>query len=389
MAENNERKVIIKNDWVSSFNLIGIAKINDYTFKIDEHSEKSDWIYNNMNLGVDCGEKYGIVTAEMMGGYSADHPSVIYAHGKNEDGTDDFSTQITVDWDDRLNDEILETIGDFCFITVGLEKTDKGNTFYNKFLSAYDAIAYINKHLKDGMVVNIRGNLKYSLYQDKVQVRKDIKSIVLSKVDDASKYTSRFTQSILLDKDSVNTKNIDKDKGVIYIDGRVLDYIKEYNGVEVKGQFPFNKQFEFEMDFSNETQCKKIIDKVFKVKKGITQITFEGDLIEGGAVVTATLDDIPQEIKDLIDIGVYTEEQALVRCSSNGNKEQRMVLRRPLIKLVGEGKTPVVQKFEERYTEDDLILDYLYNDKDSDTNEIYGVDSEENNSNDLDWLNSL
>lgn len=389
MAENNERKVIIKNDWVSSFNLIGMAKINDYTFKIDEHSEKSDWIYNNMNLGVDCGEKYGIVTAEMMGGYSADHPSVIYAHGKNEDGTDDFSTQITVDWDDRLNDEILETIGDFCFITVGLEKTDKGNTFYNKFLSAYDAIAYINKHLKDGMVVNIRGNLKYSLYQDKVQVRKDIKSIVLSKVDDVSKYTSRFTQSILLDKDSVNTKNIDKDKGVIYIDGRVLDYIKEYNGVEVKGQFPFNKQFEFEMDFSNETQCKKIIDKVFKVKKGITQITFEGDLIEGGAVVTATLDDIPQEIKDLIDIGVYTEEQALVRCSSNGNKEQRMVLRRPLIKLVGEGKTPVVQKFEERYTEDDLILDYLYNDKDSDTNEIYGVDSEENNSNDLDWLNSL
>lgn len=389
MAENNERKVIIKNDWVSSFNLIGMAKINDYTFKIDEHSEKSDWIYNNMNLGVDCGEKYGIVTAEMMGGYSADHPSVIYAHGKNEDGTDDFSTQITVDWDDRLNDEILETIGDFCFITVGLEKTDKGNTFYNKFLSAYDAIAYINKHLKDGMVVNIRGNLKYSLYQDKVQVRKDIKSIVLSKVDDASKYTSRFTQSVLLDKDSVNTKNIDKDKGVIYIDGRVLDYIKEYNGVEVKGQFPFNKQFEFEMDFSNETQCKKIIDKVFKVKKGITQITFEGDLIEGGAVVTATLDDIPQEIKDLIDIGVYTEEQALVRCSSNGNKEQRMVLRRPLIKLVGEGKTPVVQKFEERYTEDDLILDYLYNDKDSDTNEIYGVDSEENNSNDLDWLNSL
>ena len=389
MAENNERKVIIKNDWVSSFNLIGMAKINDYTFKIDEHSEKSDWIYNNMNLGVDCGEQYGIVTAEMMGGYSADHPSVIYAHGKNEDGTDDFSTQITVDWDDRLNDEILETIGDFCFITVGLEKTDKGNTFYNKFLSAYDAIAYINKHLKDGMVVNIRGNLKYSLYQDKVQVRKDIKSIVLSKVDDASKYTSRFTQSILLDKDSVNTKNIDKDKGVIYIDGRVLDYIKEYNGLEVKGQFPFNKQFEFEMDFSNETQCKKIIDKVFKVKKGITQITFEGDLIEGGAVVTATLDDIPQEIKDLIDIGVYTEEQALVRCSSNGNKEQRMVLRRPLIKLVGEGKTPVVQKFEERYTEDDLILDYLYNDKDSDTNEIYGVDSEENNSNDLDWLNSL
>ena len=274
------------------------------------------------------------------------------------------------DFDDRFDEEILETIGDLSFITVGLEKTDKGKTYYKKFLSAYDAIAYIKNHMEENMVVNVKGNLKYSMYQDKVQVRKNITSIVLSSADDVSKYAARFTQSILIDKSSASLKNIDKDKGVMYVDAKVLDYLKEYNGKEVKGQFPYNKQFEFPMDFNNEAQCKKVMEKVFKVKKGITQITFEGDLIEGGAVVTATWDDVPQEIKDLVDCGVYTEEEALARCSSNGSREQRMVLRRPMVRLVGEEKTPVLQKFEEKYTEDDLVLDYLYEDNNDADEEV-------------------
>lgn len=385
----NEKKVIKKDNWVSSFALIGVPKINDYTFKIDEKSEKSSWIYNSMNIGIDCGEKFGTVYAEMMGGYSSEQPSAIYAHGKKDDGSDDFEQQIMVDWDDRFNESILETIGDLSFITVGLEKTTKGSTYYKKFLSAYDAIAYIKAHLEEGMVVNVRGNLKYSMYQDKVQVRKNITSIVLSKVDDASKYVARFTQTILLDKASASLKNIDKDKSVMYVDARVLDYLKEFNGIEVKGQYPFAKQFEFEMDFSNEAQCKKIMEKVFKVKKGITQITFEGDLIEGGAVVTATLDDIPQDIKDLIDCGVYTEEEALARCSSNGNREQRMVLRKPMVRLVGEDKTPTLQRFEEKYTEEDLVLDYLYEESVA-TEEAEEGETESTDAGDgLDWLNSL
>lgn len=385
-----EKKVITKKDWMSSFTLIGTPKINDYTFKIDEKSEKSNWVYNSMNLGVDCGEKHGVVYSELMGGYSDEQPSAIFAHGKKDDGSDDFESQITVDWEDRLNPDILETIGDLCFITVGLEKTDKEKTFYKKFLSAYDAIAYIKENLTENMVINVKGTLKYSMYQDKVQVRKNITSIALSKVDDVSKYAARFTQTILLDKDSASLKNIDKDKGVMYVDTKVLDYLKEYNGIEVRGQFPYNKQFEFEMPLTEQEKCKKIMEKVFKVKKGITQMTFEGNLIEGGAVVTATLDDIPQDIKDLIDIGVYTEEEALAKCSSNGNREQRMVLTKPLVKLVGEEKTPVLQKFEERYKEEDLVLDYLYAETattaadEDDEDEV-----ESTNSGDLDWLNSL
>lgn len=355
------KKVITKKDWIASFNLVGEAKLNDYTYKIDEKSEKSSWIYNSLNLGVYCGEKYGTVYASMMGGYSEEKAGVIFAHGKKEDGSDDFENQIQVAWEDRFDEDILESLGDMCFITVGLEQTNKNKVFYKKFLSEYDAIAYIQEHLEEGMVLNIRGNICYSLYQEKVQMQKNINNIVLSKVDDAAKYKATFVQTVLLNKDSASLKKeqIDKDKGVLYVSTRILDYLKEFNGIEVKGQYPFQKEFEFEMDFSNEKICKMIMEKVFKVKKDVTQITFEGEFISGGAVVTATWDDVPDDIKDLVECGIYTKEEALQRCSTNGNREDRMILRKPHTRLVGDEKKPMVQKFEQRFTEDDLTLDYL------------------------------
>ena len=388
----SEKKVIKKSDWVSNFNLIGKPVINDYTFKIDEKSQNSNWIYNALNLGIDCGESHGTVYAECMSGYSEDNENKIYAHGKKEDGGDDFEKQVIIDWDDRFNEDVLESIGDLSFITVGLEKTSEGKTFYKKFLSAYDAIAYIKEHLTEDMVVNVRGNLKYSSYNDNVQVRKNITSIALSKADDPSKYKATFTQTILIDKDSTSLKadNIDKDKGVMFVNARVLDYVKEVNGIEVKGQYPYHKRFEFALNLENEKQCKTIYEKLFKVKKGVTQITMDGDFVEGGAVVTVTMDDLPDDIRDLVEMGVYTEEEACAKCTANGNRERRMVMRKPSIKLVGDDKTPVVQKFEERFTEEDLVLDYLYKNKGEDSDKPpFDTEEESSSDSDMSWLNNL
>ena len=384
---------IVKENWISNFTLVGKPVITDYTFKIDERSEKSAWIYNSMNIGIDCGEEHGTVYAELMGGYSDERNNIIYVHGKKDDGSDDFSNRYHVDWDDRFNDNILEDIGDLCFLTVGIEKTDKGKTYYKKFLSAYDAIAYVKEHLTSDMVVNVRGRLQYSMWNDNVQVRKTIDSIALSSVDDPSKYRANFTQTILIDKDSASFKNIDKDKGVMYIDARVLDYLKEYNGHEVKGQFPYNIQFEYPVDLNNQEQSKKIVDMLFKVKKGITQITFEGDFIEGGATVTATLDDVPEDIRMLIKEGVFDKDAILAKYSSNGSREKRMVLRTPYTKLMGEDKILQIHKFENQYDEDDLVLDCMMNDnaevpwddEDADANVTESSDA----GNDMDWLNDL
>lgn len=390
----SDKKVIQRSDWVARFNLVGRPVIGEYTYKTDEKSEKSQWIYNALNLAVDCGEKSGTVYAEMLGGYSENGENKIYVHGKDENGNDDFKKKIEVDWNDRFDDDVLEEVGDMSFINIGLEKTSEGKTFYKKFLSAYDAIEYIREHLREDMVINVSGDLKYSEYNGNVQVRKNITSIALSKADDPSKYKATFTQSILIDKDSASLKadNIDKDKGVMFVDARVLDYVKEVNGIEVKGQYPYRKRFEFALNLENEKQCKTIYEKLFKVKKGVTQVTFDGEFVEGGAVVTVTLDDLPNDIRDLVEMGVYTEEEACAKCTANGNRERRMVLKKPSIKLVGDDKTPVVQKFEERFVEDDLVLDYLYKDNKADNDKPPFDADEESDSdadNSMDWLNNL
>ena len=391
-----EKKILEKKNWSNSFVLIGEAKPNDYTYKLDEKSEKSDWIYNSLNLGVYCGETCGTVYAELMGGYGAERDNVVYVHGKDEDGKDDFDNRFTIDWDDRFDEEILESVGDLCFLTVGLEKDKNDKVYYKKFLTPYDMIAYINENLEKDMVVNVKGSLKYSMYNDNVQVKKEINSIVLSKVNDPSKYNARFTQTMLLTKDSVG--RADKDTGILPIYAKVLDYVKEYKGKEVRTNIPYNKMFEYELDLSNPELYKKVIDAIFKVKKGVTEVTFEGNLIEGGAVITATEDDLPDDIKALVSIGVFTLDEALAKCSVSSGREKRMVIRKPLIKMVEDkegNKTPVIQKFEQKYDEDDLILDFMYETEDendeTESDELPFAEevAETVDANDTSWLDNL
>ena len=400
MARKKDKKALEKKNWVQKFTLIGNAVVKDYTFKIDEHSNKSDWIYNLMNLSVDCGDRYGKIGCELMGGYSLNGGTSIYVHGKKEDGSDDFSNQYTIDWDDRFNEDYLSDIGRSSFYRIGIEKDTNDNVVVNSFLTPYDVVAYLHENLKDGMRIKVNGQLRYSVYQDTVQVRKEVNSIFLAKDNEENK--SEFTQTMLLDKYSVEKP--DKEKNVFPITGYILEKFKEYNGNDLTeggkikgGKFvPLRKRFEYEYDVTDPEKVKKAIEKVFKVKKDVTQITMVGVFVEGGATVQTTEDDLPDDIKELIELGYYTLEQALDACATNGGKEKRMILRRPMIKIVGDedNKVPQIQKFEGMYSDDDLMLDYLIKKEEPDEDEEelpFDEDDEEvvEDVNDDSWLDKL
>ena len=368
-SKQKEKTPLAKTNWSQTFTIVGEAIVNDYTFKLDEHSNKSDWIYNQLNLNIDCGSKYGKISVELMGGYGSERANnVIYVHGKNEDGSDDFKNQYTIDFVDRFDESILEDIGSTCFINIGLEKDIHDKTVVKRFLTPYDAIAYVSENLEDGMVINVRGQLRYQLYNGNVQCRKEINSIFLSKAE-SDAYRASFVQTMLLDKDSAGKSTIDKDKKVMYVNAYILEKFKEFNGWDltdngkIKGGIfvPLRKTFEFDLNGKEPTQTAKLIDKVFKVKKGVTQITFEGEFVETGAAVTATEDDLTDDVKDMIDCGFYTLEEALAKCSTNGARERKMMILKPQIRMVGDddNKTSQVQIFPEQFEEEDLQLDCL------------------------------
>ena len=358
LAKSKERKALKKGK--AAFALIGKAKVTDKTFNLD-NSYDSGWTDNQMYLGVDCGNG-NMVYGEMRGGFFPDDDNILRGFSKDDKDDDGKSKQVEIAWEDRFDEELLDTIADTSFITVGVEKDVKGKTVYKKFLSAYDAVEYLNEHLEDGMTVNVKGNIGYSEYEDNVSVKKEITSIVLSKVEDEADFKATFTQTILLDFDSIGKK--DPEKNTIALNAYVVDYVgkPKIDGkkVDIKKNVTYPKMFEVAINDNPEITAK-MLQKFFKVKKkgSINVLTVMGNLIEGAAIVNITDDDIPDDIKELIEMGLYSEEEAKAKCAVGGNnRERRMVIIKPDITYVGQDdeRKPTVAFEEAKYEDTDLYF---------------------------------
>lgn len=374
MAKSTERKALKKGK--ATFNLIGRVKVTDKTFNLD-NSYDSGWTDNQMYLGVDCGNG-NIVYAEMRSGFFPDKDNVIRAYDKNEKDESGKSKSVEIAWEDRLDETLLDSIADSSFLTVGVEKDVKGKTVYKKFLTAYDAVEYLNEHLEDGVVVNVKGNIGYSEYEGNVSVKKDITSIVLSKVENEEDFKATFSQTILVDSKSIGKKN--EEKGTMELDAYVIDYVgsPKIDGekVEIKKNVTFPRSFEVAINENPEVTVK-MLQRFFKPKKKNTlnEITVTGNLVEGTAIVNITEDDIPDDIKELIAMGLYSEEEAEKKCAiGNNNREKRMIIVKPDITYVGQGdeRKPTVAFEENKYEDSDL---YFYEQALNDA----GVDRETDN----------
>ena len=357
MAKTKERKALKKGK--AAFNLIGRVKVTDKTFNLD-NSYDSGWTDNSMYVGVDCGNG-NTVYAEMRSGFFPDKDNVIRAYSKDEKDDAGKSKSVEIAWEDRLDESLYDSISDSSFLTVGVEKDVKDKTVYKKFLTAYDAVEYLNEHLEDGMIVNVKGTIGYSEYEGNVSTKKEITSIVLSKIDDEADFKATFSQTILVDSKSIGKKN--DYKGSMELAAYVVDYVgkPKIDGekIEVKKNVTYPKTFEVAINENPEITAK-MLQRFFKPKKGkITEITVTGNLVEGGSTVNITEDDIPDDIKELIEMGLYSEEEAEKKIAvGNGNRERRMIIVKPDITYVGTGddRKPTVAFEDGKYDEDDLYF---------------------------------
>lgn len=348
---------IQRTHWTNRFRLVGHPKITDFTFKIDEQSKRSSYVYSSMNLAVDCGEKHGTCYADMMGGYSPERPMSIRVCGVDKDGITDFNNRFEVDWEDRKNKDIIKTVGNAYLIRVGLEREVSGKPHIERFLSPYDAIEYIKEHLSNDDVVTVTGNITYNEYQGVTRMRRTITGVYLSDVTDPSDFEASFVQTVLIDKDSTNLSDTDKDTGLMPVDGVVLDYVKEINGHEIRGQWPYHYKFDFKFDTDKPDVCKKIYDFCFRPKKKgyLKHVTFEGEFVSSGATVNATWDDVPDDVKQLVKLGLYKEEEAIAQCAANGPRTELAILIRPYIPRGGNA-----QIYDDTYSEEDIDVSWAY-----------------------------
>lgn len=422
----NEEKMELKSGR-SQWNFLGRAKVNgDYTYTIEQAAAHSDWVSNKLNLGIDCGSG-NVVYTEMFGGYGVERENKVFVFGKKYDeekqkDVDDYTNKYTIAWEDRFNEDILSEIGYGRFIRIGLEKIEDKfnelkslliklkengkasmeeveidliksltkelkpyyesidlNTKFNKnhkdrtitklFLSEYDAILYIKEHLKDGMIVNTKGGFKFERndMSGAIYVKKAIKSMFLNNVEE-DHFKATFSQTILVDKDSIG--NLDKEKNTYEINARVLSWTKMYNKEEVRQVVPMPVTFEFPM-INTPEQTKKVMNYMFKCKKGVSEVIVEGNVIEGAEVVAITEDDLPDDVKFFFQNEVFNEKQAKNASAIKTDREKRLIIKNPAMKrhYDKEGNvTNVTMELEEdKYTEDDLFFDFMSNNEDEES----------------------
>jgi len=325
-----------------------------------------------------------------MGGYGATRDNVIYVHGVKKDTNgklvSDYENRFTIDWDDRFDDKILETIGDDCFIRVGIEKDSKGKTYVKKFLSAYDAVEYLSEHLTDGTIVNVTGNLQYQHYNDNVSVQKNIKNIYLSTKTEEKDFKAEFRQTILLDADSVG--RFDREKNTYPIDAYVIDYVGKVDGTEVKQNVVFPKTFYFDvLNIEAPEKTKMLLDKFFKPtkKNTILELGVIGTFSEGGVITTVTLDDLDDDVRMMVDAGMLSEEEAFAKYT-NGQKDKRMVINQFITKNDSDDpdkKHLVIMREDGKYTPDDFVFISQFVDTDDEEESVEVDDDDEIDINEL------
>lgn len=345
MAKKEEKKKGLSKGR-SQFEVVGaVGKIGDWTFKIDTKSD-SGYLYSAAQLNVDTGNN-NVVRVEAMGGYFPNSTNSTIRVRSKENSEDRFE----VDWEDRKNEAVLENVSDFDFVTVGLEKDVKGNLFYKKFLSWYDAVDYMKDYLQEGMVVKAKGNLNFSEYNDIVKARKNIQSIFLVDAE-PEEYHATFTQTILLEADAVDKSHAKEDK-IVDINAKVVDYDKM-----IKKQRPFDFTYKVKLEDGKEKACLAVISKFLTVgdKKVLRELAVDGNIVEGAEVGAVSVDDISEELRELIECGIYTEEEILGKMAVKGDKVVNFYITKPHVQKDKEGVTKIFMD-DTKYVPEDLFVE--------------------------------
>ncbi|QRV11375.1 hypothetical protein JR311_20345 (plasmid) [Bacillus velezensis] len=392
MAEkrNDQKLAPSKRSWMA----VGKAKVNENSFAGLKNSERSDYQYVRINIGIDTGEG-NVVYAELMGGYSMGNP-IIYSSSKDD------GSLLEIPWANRQEKAIVSSVADYRLHKVGLHRDEKGKLDIKTFLSPVDMHDYLKENLKDGMEIAVRGNIKYQEYNGEVQKKYEIQNIFLPFENKDKEgnvlpttYKAEFTQTILLDESSYKrmTKK-DKDNGEVIVSAYAVDYVSKKNGKEYKKNDPFNIGLYVKINEEDPSKTEKILDKLFKVGKGkVREITVEGKIIEGYDQQSVSDKDIElsDEIKELIEMGLYSKEEAKEKMTVRGNKVSKMLFTRPFIQKDQDNPKSLLMDINDtKYTPEDLIvLDEEDVDEALDNESVQEENQDDSSVSEADWMKEL
>ncbi|WP_347283990.1 hypothetical protein [Lactobacillus taiwanensis] len=308
----------------SQLYLAGVVKITKDTFE-EEKTSKSGYTYLRTSFSVKVGEGRS-VWVSMMGGYSKGNPVVYTFSNKNE--------SLQINWKNRDNSQVLEQVADYSLFKIALEKDNEGKLITKKFVSEYDAINYLKDHLEDGMNVVISAEADYSLYNDDVQRQFKVRTLALDEgYTDKEKVkhehrdpAARLSQTYLIEEDSIseNYEEELEENGVTTINAYVPQYLGKVDGKELKKVVALPQQFTVRVKDDNVEGAKALVGSVIKPESSdaVREISMRMNILDGYSTSQVQLeeDDLPDEVKQLIEVGAMSLEDVKRETYVSGDK---------------------------------------------------------------------
>lgn len=347
----NERQIKTTNGY---FDVVGEIIVDAKTFTLGQPGKNNqNWIQNIFNPKIEADNGKSMYM-RLSSGYDAVKGKTIYARSKSE-------TNLEVAFGDRMNENIVSLVDEKSFIRVGVSKElvkdeSTGKEYkqwvYKNFLDTFDVVAFLQQimPLASKQKVRMTGAIRFSTYNGEVQRNYELQSIyLLNGNEDEGKEMQpklEFTQNVLLTKGCV-VDELDKENGVATVNALVM--IKEKKEFKT---VPLKLLMKPQDEKTRETY-KKLIPKFFEVPEDkVRKINLECIFEVGYVAGNVSEEDLPQEAKELLDMGLYSMEEVM-KMYAVRQRVDNLLIRRPKMKIV-DGK-PSVEMNDNEYLPSDLV----------------------------------
>ncbi|MEI2465146.1 hypothetical protein [Niallia taxi] len=374
----------------NTFEFIGEISIPKSEEKFhDVRTSDSGWEGHRLNFAVQESKTNGVFV-EMYGGFSNAKQNKVYSFSKGTENTS--GTKLEIPWADRLKEETVKLVADFKKFVVDFTTDTSLKEEINKlryeirnieykdelteadkeklaslhtelkekavdrreFIHEYDAVVFLAKELEKYKEhkFKVTGNVEYQ--EHKGRFFRKFKPTVLEivKADEVSKL--RATMDLFFTKDSLDEKDLEKDKKV-YIDA----YVLSYDGNAKKDVF-FPQQVVInaaKIDFTNELHVKRLnfLKSKFSVKgKGVYHLPWEVNIFRGADRVEFTEKDLTPSQKEAVAFGLSRLEDFAPKGGLLGETTEENRLVKPLLQMFDKENNFADGAVESSYELEDL-----------------------------------
>lgn len=315
----------------ANFEARGKVKISDDTFQLNMTSKTSTYKYSRANFRLDM-DNGRSAFVQMMGGYDPARPTLMRFSEDRSAG------MLSIPWEYRDKEEMVSQVARSERIIIKIERDDSGKLIEKEFISEMDALDYLQKHLSDDTPVFVSGNVDYQLYNGDVQRSFEIKRITaLTPFKDEKTGEERYTdfgitmqQTYLLNKDSFGRKYEEElEEGQTTVSAFVPQYLSKFEGQPLKKVVPLKQTFLVKAE--DEDKAKKLakaIDRFLLVKDSdvVREVTLDIEVFNGFSQSTGEVE-LTDELKELIELGLTTEEEVKRQVTVNGTRVQENVFK--------------------------------------------------------------